>query len=133
MIGHLPSESDARTFGDYLYVQGIRNQIESEKDGTWVVWIQGEDEVDPARNLLKNYLTRPKDPEFGRVAKQAAELRDREKEEDEAAAKRYFNGTELFGSQGPYRLGPVTLTLIGISVLIWAGISIFSIRMISAC
>jgi GlpG protein len=121
MIGQLSSESDARTFGDYLYVQGIRNQIESEKDGTWVVWIEGEDEVGPASIFLKNYLTRPQAPEYGRVAKQAAEMRDREKVEAEAAAKRYFNGTELFGKHGTYGIGPVTMTLIGISILVWAG------------
>ncbi len=29
LIGHLQSESVARTFSDYLYVQGIKSQIEA--------------------------------------------------------------------------------------------------------
>ena len=121
MIGHLPSESRARTFGDYLYVQGIKNQIESEKDGTWVVWVEGEDDVDQARNLLRGYLSRPDDPQFRSAAKQAQELKEQEKEKDEAAAKRYFDGGELLRKQGPYGMGRVTMILIGTSVLIWAG------------
>ena len=30
LIGHLDSDKDARTFGDFLYVQGIENEAERE-------------------------------------------------------------------------------------------------------
>mgnify|MGYP001306171780 CR=1 FL=1 len=36
-IGEIPNEADALRFGDYLYVEGIPNDIE-EDDGEWVVW-----------------------------------------------------------------------------------------------
>ena len=40
-IGTLPSESDARIFGDYLYVQGISNKIEVQKAaGQQEAWIE---------------------------------------------------------------------------------------------
>ena len=121
MIGHLRDESHARTFGDYLYVQGIGNQVEAEKDGTWVIWVEGEDDVDPARNLLRSYVTKPNDPEFRRAAAKATELREKEKEQDEAAAKRYFDANELLGRHGPYGMGPLTTTIIAASVLLWLG------------
>jgi GlpG protein len=120
MIGHLWNETHARTFGDYLYVQGIRNQIESERDGSWVVWVEGEDDVEKARVLLHGFLSRPEDAEYRQVARRASELREKEKEQDEAAARRYINGAELLRSQESYGMGPVTMTLIGLSVLVWA-------------
>ena len=32
-IGQIDNELDARTFGDYLYVQGIENQVDPGKNG----------------------------------------------------------------------------------------------------
>ncbi|MBI4659136.1 MAG: rhomboid family intramembrane serine protease [Verrucomicrobia bacterium] len=119
MIGHVQNEANARLFGDYLYVKGIGNQIESEKDGTWVIWVEGEDDVDRARGFLRTYLTRPDDPEYRRAAKQARDLREQQKEQDEAAAKRFFDGSELFRKHGPYGLGPLTIGLTAVCVLIW--------------
>ena len=43
MIGHLADESSARTFADYLYVQGIENQLDHQKDDGWGIWILDED------------------------------------------------------------------------------------------
>lgn len=119
MIGHLQSESLARTFADFLYVQGIKNQVEAEKDGTWVVWVEGEDDVEKARNFLTSYLSRSDDPEFQRIAKQAREIREKEKEKEEAAAKRFFDGSEIFRKHGPYGMGSLTMAVIAVSVLLW--------------
>ena len=38
LIGHIEEESAAHLFADFLYVQGIENQIEKEPDG-WGIWI----------------------------------------------------------------------------------------------
>ena len=51
LIGHLTEKTSALTFSDFLYVQGIGNEVESEKEG-WAIWIHGEDEVPRARELL---------------------------------------------------------------------------------
>jgi len=37
-----------RTFGDYLYVQGIENQLELHKPEGWAVWVKDEDKIEPA-------------------------------------------------------------------------------------
>lgn len=121
MIGHLGNETDARTFTDYLYVKGINMQVESERDGTWVVWVHAEDEVEAAREYLNKFTSNPKDLEYENLAKKADGLRLQEKEKEEAAAKRYFNSNEVFRNQGAYGMGRLTGVLIGLCVLAWAG------------
>ena len=48
LIGHLAEEKAARTFADYLYVQGIDSHIEDEKPDGWGIWINDEDKIDEA-------------------------------------------------------------------------------------
>ena len=55
MIGHLDSGVKARSFGDYLTMKGIENQVESEKDGTWAVWILSEEQLQWAKDLFALY------------------------------------------------------------------------------
>ena len=55
LIGHLPNETSATTFSDYLYVEGITNEVEAEKEG-WAVWIHSEDEWTKAIELLSAFL-----------------------------------------------------------------------------
>jgi GlpG protein len=119
MIGHLESESRARTFSDFLYVKGIKNQIEAEGDGRWGVWIHGEDELEEARELLNRYATNPNDPQVLAAARQAQELVAREQAESEASQKRYFDRERLFRMRGLFGLGPLTLVLISVSVLVY--------------
>ena len=52
LIGHLEDEKAARTFGDYLYVQGIENHLEHEKPDGWGIWINDEDKLEEAAQLL---------------------------------------------------------------------------------
>src|SRR4051812_4956304 len=98
MIGHIQSEPAARTFSDYLYVKGIRNQIEAESDGTWSVWIHGEDEIDSARTLLHSYLANPNDASVKDAAARARDVIEREEEDEAAAHKRRFDRDRLFPS-----------------------------------
>src|ERR1041385_3240299 len=100
MIGHIESEPGARTFSDYLYAKGIRNQIEADGDGTWSVWVHGEDEIEPARNLLRSYLANPNDATVKRTADQARDLMDREQQEEASARKRRFDRDRLFPTSG---------------------------------
>jgi GlpG protein len=119
MIGHIQSEPAARTFSDYLYVKGIRNQVEADGDGSWSVWVHGEDEIEPARKLLQSYLASPNDPSFRREADQARELVEREREDEAAARKRMFDRDRLFPTSGWRAAGPLTLALIALSVLVY--------------
>src|SRR5439155_9806447 len=118
MIGHLPNESSAATFSDFLYVEGISNLVEVEKDG-WAVWIHSEDQLEKARELLLSYLGNPKDPKYQRNSARAAELKQREEHEEKVAETKVYGRERLFGSTGPFGIGPLTFLLILFSVAVW--------------
>jgi GlpG protein len=126
MIGHLDNESDARTFSDYLYVQGIKNQIEPERDGSWIIWVHGEDELTAARDHLNRFHSNPKDPEYSRAARQARDLMEKEEEEETAAAKRHFDGRQIFRQPGLLGMGPLTTSLVGLCVVVWLLMQFYS-------
>lgn len=119
MIGHVESEPAARTFGDYLYVKGIKNQVEAEGDGRWAIWIHAEDELEQARHLLRNFLANPNDNTVRQTAERARELMAREEKSEAAARKRHFDRDRLFPSGGLRSAGVLTLSLIAISILVY--------------
>lgn len=115
MIGHLGSKASAATFSDFLYVQGISNVIEAEKDG-YTIWIHSEDELEKARGLLEVFSKNPDDPKYAQHSRQAQDLRQREEQEEKAAEKRHFSRDRIFRSSkfGP---GPLTMVLIVVSIV----------------
>ncbi len=119
MIGHLKNEPGARAFGDYLYVQGIKNQIEAENEGTWAVWIHCEDEIQRSRELLQDFLASPNQTPYLEAGKQAREMKEEERRQDEAAGRKIVDGRKILRSRDPSRLGPLTMALIGLCVAVW--------------
>ena len=119
IIGYLENETSARTFSDYLYVQGIENQLEAESDGKWAVWVQAEEEIERAKDLLTSYRHYPSDPKFGSEAKSAAKLRERAEQEKAAYQKRVYDRGELFRRLTSYGIGPLSVLLIAISVAVF--------------
>lgn len=111
MIGHLPTESSAGTFSDFLYVEGITNLIEAEKDG-WAIWIHSEDQLEKAKELLLSYLGNPKDPKYQKNTQKVAELMEQDQQEQKAAQKRTYTRKTIFRSMLPQRVGPLTLVMI---------------------
>lgn len=118
LIGYLPDEQAADTFSDFLYVQGIVNQVESEKDG-WAVWIHSEDELERAKDLLQSYIAAPGDLKYRKHARHARKLKERERKEAEAAEKRYFDRARLMRAAVPFGVGRLTLVLIVICTALW--------------
>jgi GlpG protein len=119
LIGHLSDEASARTFGDFLYVQGIQNQSEFEKDKGWAVWIQDEDQIGLATTLLSEFRGNPADPKYRSRSEDAARLRAEAEKSDEAYRKRLRNRRQLFRPLTVYGFGPLTFVMIGISVLVY--------------
>ena len=115
LIGHLPNEASALTFSDFLYVQGIHNQIEHEHDG-WGIWIHSEDEIDKAKDLLKGFAGNPNDPRFHKHSRRASQIKEQEIKEDQAAKEKTFDRSTLFKSSMPYGVGALTMLLIAASV-----------------
>jgi rhomboid protease GlpG len=116
LIGHLQDEASARTFGDYLYVQGIENEIESGQDKSWAVWVNEEEKVQTAAALLNDFRQNPSDPKYKSQGQSAEDLRTQKAKTDEAWRKRLHNRRHLFRPLTAYGFGPVTFVLIAISV-----------------
>src|SRR2546427_362370 len=64
LIGHLESEASARTFGDFLFVQGVENQIEFIQGEGWGIWINEEEQIAGASRLLSSFRENPDDPKY---------------------------------------------------------------------
>src|SRR5437667_770203 len=128
MIGHLRSEPDARAFGDYLYVHGVENQVEPEREGSWAVWVHSEDEVEKARLWLQDFVRNPNASHFHVAREEAHRKRKEEQELKSAAGKRMFGAEDVFGGRLIWGMGRITALLVGISVVIWILYQIPSVR-----
>src|SRR5437660_9132511 len=119
LICHLADESSARMFADYLYVQGIENQLEQQKQDGWAVWILDEDKIDRATGLLTAFRQDPAAPKYRTEAKSAAELRAGEAKDKAAYSKKLRNRRHLFRPLTPYGFGPLTFVLIVASLAVF--------------
>jgi rhomboid protease GlpG len=122
LIGHVENETNAHTFGDYLYVQGIENQIEFTKDQGWGIWVNEEEKLETATNLLVAFRQNPADPKYQAQSKSAADLRNQKAKSEEAWRDRLRSRRHLFQPLTGYGFGPLTFVLIAVSV----GVFIFS-------
>ena len=118
-IGHVAGEGAARAFGDYLYAQGIENQIEADRDGTWIVWIHSEEELERAKGMLADFREHPTDPKFQDAAPAARRLREEKEKELAAQEKRLKDRRYLFRPLTGYGTGPLTLFLVAASVVVF--------------
>jgi GlpG protein len=118
-IGHIEDEAQARTFADYLFVQGIENQLEFHKEDGWAVWIRDEDKLEPATKLLTGFRENPSDPRYRAGAKSAPILRAQEEQKDEAYRKKLRNRRDLFRPLTAYGFGPLTFALIVACVIVF--------------
>ena len=117
-IGEISREEHAQLFGDYLYVQGIANDIE-EDEGAWTIWIHDDDLISKAEIELARFLKNPEAADYRKHAKKAARMRQAEEEEAELAHKRQVDvRTQVFNTP---TLGTphFTFALIGLSILVW--------------
>ena len=119
VIGHLSEEATARTFGDYLYVQGIDNQVEHQAHDGWAIWVLDEDKLDSAGRLLTEFRTNPSDQKYKTEGRKAAELHEKEKQDDAAYRKKVRDRRHLFRPLTPYGFGPLTFALIVGSVTVF--------------
>ncbi len=119
LIGHLADEATARRFGDYLYAQGIENQLELQKEAGWGVWVNEEDKIEGALKLLASFRENPADPKYQAAARKAADLREEVAKGEAAYRKRLRGRRYLFRPLTSYGFGPLTLVLIVASVVVF--------------
>jgi GlpG protein len=119
LIGHLDSEAGARAFGDFLYVQGIENQLEPQKDEGWAIWINDEDKIERAAGLLRAFQQDPTDPKYLAESRTAARLRAAQEKQESDYSKKIRTREQIVGPMGRYGFGPLTLVLIAISCAVF--------------
>ncbi len=118
VIGHLDSESKARVFGDYLFAQGIENEVESVKEG-WAIWIREEELLNRAKAELDEFRLNPANGKYQQAARVAGDLREQKKKDQEQYEQRLKKRRHLFRPMSAYGFGPVTFLLICISVVVF--------------
>lgn len=121
MIGRVGDEASASLLCDFLYSQGIENEVRPEPDGTWGIWVYSEQQLDAARSLAVEFAQNPNDPRFRAAIGEAGRQRSGQQREDrEMQARTYTAGRVWSGSA--QRLEPLTTALIIVSV----GVAILS-------
>ncbi|MCU0916219.1 MAG: rhomboid family intramembrane serine protease [Planctomycetes bacterium] len=116
-IGHLPDEDLARRFGDFLYTQGIENQVDPGSPGTWEIWVLDDVNVEPARQALGLFVQQPEDPRFVEPARAAARQRFEDQQAQVGKRTRTIDARTIFYAP-PVPLGILSLVLIGITVAV---------------
>jgi len=117
-IGHLPDGKPAQTFGDFLVVKGIPNEIEPDTNGSSLVWIINDDHLAEAQEWLEKFRADPNSPEFRDAATLAAKIRKTESEAQAKYQRRVRSGKSLFVKFGGYGVGVLTYVLIGICLVV---------------
>lgn len=111
LIGYIQGADHARTFGDFLYAQGIGNQVDREQGDRFEVWIQSEDQVERGKDYLREFQSNPKGQHFVDAASKAKEQRLREALEKEAYAKKVKDSREITNPGPEVSTGRLTLIL----------------------
>ena len=117
LIGYLPEEPAAKVFADYLYVQGIENQLDHEKEG-WGIWVSDEDKLESAAGLLAEFRQNPADPKY-KAGSKADDLRAKEEKGEEQYRNKLRGRRHLFRPLHPYGFGALTFVLIVICVIVF--------------
>jgi GlpG protein len=132
-IGSIEGEGYGKVFSDFLYSQGIENQVEETGDGRWLVWVIEEEKLDSARGYLVQFRANPRAEKFASSAFAAAEKR--QLEAGAAAArdvKVYKVKAPAVFSGVSFRMWSLSTSLIAACVLVAIGTQLGNdVRMVS--
>jgi GlpG protein len=117
-IGNVPTEQQARLFGDYLYARGIRNEVEPDGDNSWMIWVADEAQLAAARGLLERFQHNPSSAEFAHDAAGAEALRSDEARDLAAYRKRFYTRQQIFPGTRSFGAGVLTYALVVACVMV---------------
>ena len=119
-LGIIPEETNARALADYLLTRDITTKVVANRDGRFGVWVQSEDRMGEARQVLGEFLQNPDDTRFQAATRSAREIRKRTEEIEAEHRKRSHNLRDRW--DGPlYRRAPLTFALIAASIAVFVG------------
>ncbi len=116
-IGHIDKFSDAKIFSDYLYAQGIDNEVEGDDAEGADVWVHDEDMLEKSAVDLDAFLLDPADTKYQAAGKKAGDLRHKEKLDNKKFQKK-VHGRDSIMHASIFSVAPVTFCLIAISVVV---------------
>jgi len=127
-LTRLNSLSEARSLGDFLYSNGIDIRLDHDKeDESWVLWVIQEDDLSEADALLEHFTSNREDPAIQQAGAQAERLRFEEELRQKELGRRHREidaRTELIRNATMPRAGFVSLTLIGICIVVFLSTSL---------
>lgn len=119
--GTLPSEPDAKRFAAWLTAQQIVAHAE-EENGAWVVWVRDEDQLPRAKEFFAHFREHPGDARYQNAEQlAAAALREAETRRRQAqgnVVEMRGRWVTAGGMPGAPRRCPLTLAMIGVSILV---------------
>lgn len=118
-IGEIEGESNAKVLSDYLYVEGIENEVEEDSGDQWSVWVLAEEHLDKATRLFQYYRSHPSDPKFERIVREAAERRAEEERSEKSYRRKVHSREETLRRTTVNTLMPLTLALLGITIAVY--------------
>jgi len=74
-IGTLPTDQEATRFSGALYLRGIENDVESEDDGTFSIWVHDDTQLNEARAFLERFRANPTAEDFAKAPAAAEKVR----------------------------------------------------------
>jgi GlpG protein len=117
LAGTLHDDIQARRFGAFLYGEEIESQVERNEDGVWEVWILDDDHLEHAKEMLDRFGKFPDDPEFVEGARAGGRKLQQDLKGQRPRRHRVVDSSAVF-YRPPVPWGPLTVTLIGISVVV---------------
>ncbi len=114
-LGIITEEQNARALADYLLTLDIATKVVTNRDGRFGVWVQNEDRLGQARQVLDDFVRDPNEARFQAATRTAKEIRKRAEEVETQFRKRTRDLRERW--EGPiYRRAPWTFGLIVLSI-----------------
>lgn len=113
-IHHFENSILAKRFGDFLYTQGIENQIQ-EDDGFYSLWIYSDDDIPRAQKLLEEFSANTNDMRYIAAIPEASTKRVQTQKRD-MNSRVIDVRTQLFQSSSS--MGWLTISLISICVVV---------------
>lgn len=119
IIGTLSSREHALKFSDYLLVQGIENKIEKEDDGQWSLWCRRDEQLPEAVDEFQAFVQDPDSPRYQKATRGAEEIRSQTKKAEKQHRSNFVDIRTHWHQRGMAAMGPVTMTLLILSVLVF--------------
>jgi GlpG protein len=117
-IGTLPTEREATTLRDYLFLQNIESDVDPEDDGTFAVWVHDDAHVEPASRLMERFRANPRAEEFNKVSDDASRERSRQEKEDARRRSTVVDRARMGYERTLLGSGMLTIVLIGICIAV---------------